>query len=79
LIQIADRPLPGKTELVGEVSQCWQNDRHFKNPDMVRRRLSLINKDITHLDPQTQHLVKHPGLLPDDTTLVAIRRAGDIG
>ncbi len=76
LIQVADRPLPGKPELVGEVSQFWQDDRYFKNPDMVRRRLSLINREVTLLDQQTQQLTKHPGLLPDDTTLVVIRRVG---
>lgn len=75
LIKVADQPLPGKSELVGQISQFWEDDRYFDNPDKIRRRLFLINRETTRLDSQTQHLVKYPGLLPDDTTLVVIRRS----
>ena len=74
LIKAAQRQLPGKQELVGSISQFWQQDRYFTNPDQVRRRLSLINREVTKFDSQTQQLHKQVGLLPDDTTLVVLRR-----
>jgi protein phosphatase 2C-like protein len=48
----------GAIELDG---QFWNDDRFFRNPDMVRRRLAVLNRG-----PQ-------PGL-SDDTTLVVVRR-----
>jgi len=74
LIHAADRTLPGKPEPVGAISQFWRDDRYFKNPDMIRRRLALINRDVTQPDWARQTLRKEAGLLPDDTTLVVIRR-----
>jgi len=74
LIARADRPLPGKTEPVGDISQFWQQDCYFKNPDQVRRRLALINREVVQPDWGDRGLVKSPGLLADDTTLVVIRR-----
>ena len=74
LIDSQARYLPGKPEKVGAIAQFWQEDRYFKNPDMIRRRLSLINREVTKPDWQSQRLVKEVGLLPDDTTLIAMRR-----
>lgn len=45
---------------LGPLRPFWEDDRCFNNPDMVRRRLVQAGKE--------------PGLLPDDTTLVVIRR-----
>jgi hypothetical protein len=42
-------------------SQFWADDRFFKNPDMVRRRLTVLNRAAA-------------GRLSDDTTLVVVRR-----
>ncbi len=52
----------GTVDLARAVSlrELWDSDRYFKNPDMLRRRLVLAGKE--------------PGALPDDTTLVVIRR-----
>ena len=44
------------------LSQLWSDDRVFKNSDMVRRRLAVLNRG-----PRN-------GLLSDDTTLVVVRR-----
>lgn len=74
LISATGMNLPGKQELVGQISQFWQTDRYFSNPEAVHRRLSLINRDTSQVDGQTQQLVKQSGLLPDDTTLVVVRR-----
>lgn len=74
LIQVAHQTLPGRSEPVGSITQFWQDDRYFHNSDQVRRRLSMINREAIRLDNQTQQLLKHPGLLPDDTTLITIRK-----
>lgn len=55
--------------LAGDVSEFWQEDKYFINPDQVRRRLALINKT---------NFVKVRGPLKDDTTLVVIRRTPEV-
>ncbi|WP_204140982.1 protein phosphatase 2C domain-containing protein [Halomicronema sp. CCY15110] len=72
LIAAAALPLPGKTEPVGDLSQFWQ-DPYFQNPDRVRRRLTQVNRAVMQPDWQRQHVVRQPGWLPDDTTLVCLR------
>jgi hypothetical protein len=72
LIAAAALPLPGKSELVGELDQFWQTP-YFQNPDRLRRRLTLINRDVTRPDWQRRQVIQQPGLLPDDTTLVCLR------
>jgi hypothetical protein len=80
LINNEQQNLPGKPEKVGHLSQFWQQDHYFKNSDMIRRRLSLINQEITKPNWDNHTLEKTPGLLSDDTTLIAIRRiANDNG
>jgi hypothetical protein len=58
---IAGRAIQGRDEVVGPLSQFWSEDRFFKNPDMVRRRLTVLNRG------------PRGGLLSDDTTLVVVR------
>jgi serine/threonine protein phosphatase PrpC len=60
---------------VEEVHQFWQEDRYFKNPDAVRRKLTMLNREEVKPDWQRQELIKRSGVLSDDTTLIAIRRA----
>jgi hypothetical protein len=59
---MADRAVHGRAEPIGPLSQFWTDDRFFRNSDMVRRRLTVINRG-----PRS-------GALPDDTTLVVVRR-----
>lgn len=66
--------IPGKDEPVGPISQFWEDDRYFKNPDMIRRRLFLVSRDYQKIDWEEQKIIKEPGLLSDDTTLIVIRR-----
>lgn len=73
LVAAAERIVPGKREVVGPVSQFWEQDRYFK-PDQIRRRLALINSEVVRRDPESGQLIRETGLLPDDTTLVMIRR-----
>lgn len=68
-VAAAERPLPsGRVDdLVGPVSQFWTDDRYFKNPFAVRRRLVLANGGV---HAQT-------GYLRDDTTLIVGRQEVD--
>ena len=56
------------------LNQFWENDLYFKNPDAVRRRLSIINRPAMKIDWEKQEVEKKEGHLPDDTTLIVIRR-----
>ncbi|HYO59179.1 protein phosphatase 2C domain-containing protein [Archangium sp.] len=59
---------------VGPLSQFWSEDRYFSNPDALRRRLSLLNRESVRADFPARRLERVPGLLSDDTTLVVLRR-----
>ncbi len=74
LLQAAARPLPGKQVAVGPLCQFWQEERYFTNPDAVRRTLALVNREVVQPDWEAQRLDRQGSLLPDDTTLVVIRR-----
>jgi hypothetical protein len=74
LLAASDKQLPGKGETVGKIDQFWECDRYFQNPDLIRRRLFLINREVIKPDWQNQQLLREAGLLPDDTTLVVVRR-----
>lgn len=78
LANITSENYPGKDKIIGPLSQFWEEDRYFKNPDMIRRTLSLINKDsvkyIRNSEDSIVNIRKENGLLHDDTTLVSIRR-----
>ncbi len=74
LLKVARRTIPGKAEAVGPISDLWKNDRYYRNPDMLRRRLALLGRDSIRQDRQTGRLEKQPSLLPDDTTVLVIRR-----
>lgn len=67
-------PLPGKTDLVGPLSQFWKDPRYFKNSDNVRRRLALVNKPAVVPDWDAHRLITYTGHLKDDTTLIVGRK-----
>lgn len=73
LIAAEKMPMPGRTELVGPISQFWQNDRYFTNPAAVDLRLSMMNDERQKVEWDKRELNKFPGLLPDDTTLITGR------
>ena len=66
--------VPERDEPVGPLSQFWSEDRYFTNPDALRRRLALLNREAVRADFGARRLVRVPGLLGDDTTLVVLRR-----
>src|SRR3989338_1570514 len=74
LIAAEELMLPGRSEIVCPISQFWEKDRYFENPDGVRRRLALINNEHQTIDWKKQTIERTVGRLPDDTTLIAIRR-----
>ncbi|MBI4128670.1 MAG: protein phosphatase 2C domain-containing protein [Parcubacteria group bacterium] len=74
LIAAEQQTLPGKHERIGPVNQFWTDDRYFRNPDAVRRRLALVNTERTVVDWNERSVSKDGGRLPDDTTLIVIRK-----
>ena len=58
---------------VEAIRQFWQEDRYFKNPDALRRKLAMLNREETKPDWQRRELVKRSGALSDDTTIVVLR------
>ncbi len=67
----ATKPLPGKTELVGSLSQFWTQDIYFKNPFAGTNRLRLIGEERRFIDWGNQQMIVSPGYLPDDTTFIS--------
>ncbi|EKD66614.1 MAG: hypothetical protein ACD_49C00029G0042 [uncultured bacterium (gcode 4)] len=66
--------IPGKNELVGPISQFWENDKFFSNSSLLGRKLNLMNADSTKIDWEEKRVQREQGLLQDDTTMVVIRR-----
>jgi len=73
LHEAAAGTFPGKTELIGPIAGLLKDDRMFSNPDSLRRHLAKAAQNIHRPDWEARRMVKSPGLLPDDTTLILIR------
>ena len=67
--------LPGKSRPLGNISQLWEDDRFFDETEheLITPWLRQINSEVVKLNRNAQ-LERSPGLLPDDTTLIAIRK-----
>jgi len=76
LILNEDELISGLNQVVGPLSQFWQEDRYFKNPDTIRRRLTVINGGVPRVNNQTGDLTIHKGYLKDDTTMIVGRKGG---
>ncbi|MBI4276395.1 protein phosphatase 2C domain-containing protein [Candidatus Uhrbacteria bacterium] len=76
LMEREGQKIPGKDERVPPLAQFWTEDRYFKNPDMIRRRFAMMNRETTTINWEGREVQKCVGLLPDDTTVVVIRRKG---
>jgi hypothetical protein len=78
----AEARLPGREEPLGPLAQFWEQDRYYENADAVRRRLFLANREAPRMSSDAVAGQCRPGttsasdkpLLPDDTTLVVLRR-----
>ena len=78
LIAAKGRILPGRTDTVESIESFWQEDRFFKNPDAMRRRLTLIGREHVAVATDGKSLVRSPGFLRDDTTIVTGRRVAHV-
>lgn len=74
LVDIADKQYPGQEKLIGEISQFWTDDIYFWNPEWMRNVLTMINTEKRKPIWEEKNIVKYQGLLPDDTTLITIRK-----
>lgn len=75
LINVRNLKIPGREELVGPIEQFWTEDRYFLNPFNVARRLNVINPPVPKVKNGPGGLIiRESGLLPDDTTLIVLRK-----
>ncbi|MBN1209138.1 MAG: protein phosphatase 2C domain-containing protein [Myxococcaceae bacterium] len=74
LAKLSEARVPERDEPVGPLSQYWTDARYFQNPDALRRRLALLGRESVRADFTAHRLVRTPGLLADDTTLIVLRR-----
>lgn len=72
LLDVIGLTLPGKPEPARGLAELVSDDAIFRNRDALRRRLALMNRE-AHVVVDGR-LRREPGLLADDTTLIAIRR-----
>ena len=73
LINSAEQNLPGREEKIGDISQFWTDDIYFSNPGWMRNVLTTINTEKRKPVWEERTIMKYQGLLPDDTSLIAIR------
>ena len=59
---------------VEPLHRFWEDDRLFRNPAALTRRLTLLNRNVQRIDWEARRVEREHGLLPDDTTLVVLRR-----
>jgi hypothetical protein len=69
LVAHAGRALPGGRGAVLDLARVAADDRMFRNPDALRRRLAVASADIVVHDD------RHPALLTDDTAVAVVRWA----
>jgi hypothetical protein len=74
LSRLSEARIPERDEPVGPLSQYWTDERYFQNPDALRRRLTLLGRESVRADFTARRMVRTPGLLADDTTLIVLRR-----
>lgn len=75
--ELGTRLLPGTREVVGPLSDLWENDRYFSHPDALRRKLARMNRAAAKPNWEARVLEKEAGLLEDDTTILVMRRVKD--
>jgi hypothetical protein len=52
----------------------WTDDLYFRNPAALTRRLTVANRPQARIDWDRRRVERTPGLLPDDTSLIVLRR-----
>lgn len=74
LRNIQGRTIPGTDKVISAFEELFSRDILFSNPDGLRRYLSMLNAEVAVLDRQQCSISRDFGLLPDDTTLILVRR-----
>src|SRR5262245_14532649 len=59
---------------VEPLRRFWEDDRYFRNPASLTRRLTLLSRDAQRIDWEARRVERAHGVLADDTTLVVLRR-----
>lgn len=68
-----EQDVPGKFRKVGPLSQLW-DDRMFVNSDIMRRTLSMLNKEVHVPDWVGQSIIPCASILKDDVAVISARR-----
>lgn len=68
LVAASNSTIPGHQETIGPLSQFWEDNSYFENPDMIRRKLAIVSRE------RSDGKKVKGGPLKDDTTLVVVRR-----
>ncbi len=74
LFGLAEKQFPGQERLIGDISQFWTDDIYFKNPEWIRNTLTMINTEKRKPLWNERDIIKYPGLLSDDTTIITLRK-----
>ncbi len=73
--ELEGRLIPGADGArLAPISQFWADDTYFRNRDAIRRALSLVNREVQRPVWSERRVLREPGLLEDDTTILVIRR-----
>lgn len=75
LLQLTDHESNLQISPLKQISQLWEDDRYFRNPQILSRHLQLMNKENWSIDWKNQQINKTLGNLNDDTTIIVIRQA----
>ncbi len=70
-----DGAIDAAGEPIGPLTQFLAGDRWFANPDALRRRLAVINSELTAIDHARGAIVRRGAPLDDDTAIAVLRRA----
>ncbi len=75
LIDSQHKTMPGKSQKIGSIDQFLSKNRYYRIPEALTRYLARVNKPTMRVDWKTRKVRRELGRLPDDTTLIAIRRS----
>jgi hypothetical protein len=74
LVNLAEKSFPAQEKLIGPIEQFWSDDVYFANPSWMRNTLTTINTEKKRVNWNERDVQRFPGLLPDDTTVITLRR-----
>lgn len=78
LMELSEKKFPGQDKLIGQINQFWTDDIYFRNPEWIRNVLTMVNTEKRKPVWEEKNIVKCPGLLSDDTTLISLRKSEEI-